>query len=522
MLELAAIPKYVTPDLFKVPAVSVQEVSNEGIQVQFRFQEIQNEGKTVRFWGGVTATYGQTVLKCEELFLDYANKSGKAVGKVRLIDPDGTLEGENLEFNWEKRTGVASNVNANVAGMKLRMSKIEIAPNNWILYDVNGTPSKTHPPEFELGAKRLTLTPGKSGRAIKPTFKLFGTSLGTVPYYNFSLDTRVIGFRLPAINYKRGLGLGVGWNSAFMLGSQTSITGKIATLPKALPSSSIEIASSPIAAENQIGRLTTRPDSGDRLFDSWIDSILVPNKEREARSFRAPRKTFSAGSYWNLSTRGRESDVEELSKPFDIAFEMSGPIGDGGLLGQLRLQRIRGQVTDSYVDRALVQLIAHSSNFDFGNGLGAYIRLDGNSAIEKDNQYSWLRASAVATSNIGNLGTFGIGYSRTFETGTPTFGFDQLYSRNSVNLRSDFDFGSIFASGLIKYDLDRKAWYDVEYSVAFVAGSFEPFFTYRQVPREVQFGIRLRMNDFFDRLSKRKVERKSPPSPKTGSDSAKP
>jgi hypothetical protein len=61
----------------------------------------------------------------------------------------------------------------------------------------------------------------------------------------------------------------------------------------------------------------------------------------------------------------------------------------------------------------------------------------------------------------------------------------------------------------VKYDLDRKEWSSIEYQLSLIAGSFEPYFRFRQNPKETEFGVRIRVNNLFDRLSSRKIERKN-------------
>jgi hypothetical protein len=94
------------------------------------------------------------------------------------------------------------------------------------------------------------------------------------------------------------------------------------------------------------------------------------------------------------------------------------------------------------------------------------------------------------------------------EFGNPLFEIDRLYSRQNFNLRADYKRGPYTTSLIWKYDLDRRKWYDTEYSFALASGSFEPFIGGRLFPKTVVFGVRLRTQDIFDRLSSRTVTRK--------------
>ncbi len=503
MLDLAAISKQIPPDLFRPAPVEIRESQNGDIRIQYRYQQVLVEGQTARFWGGVRVFYGPTILECEELFVDYTQKTGRAVGKVRVTDPDGTLEGADLEFNWVKQTGTASAVNMQVAGVRLKIDKLEIAPEQWIATGFRGTPSKAKRPEFEFSASKLFLRPGKSGRAVRPSVSLFGLKLGTLPSYSFSLDNRVIGLRLPGIGYRQGAGLGLSWASAYLLNDQTSLNGRLNVFPGSLPGYQLELSGSPMKAGKNSGRLSTRSELGDRFGDSWFDSILVTDRVEVNEQLREPRSIYSVGTYWGQSTRGRFADTKRITKPLDVAYEFGGPIGDWGAMAQIRGQRLRGDINENYVNRGLLQFIASSPHIPLNQKLGLAFRFDGGATAGGGTTFSWMRGSGYLLVTPDTKTVVAVGGIWGEESGQANFGWDRLYSERAFHARADVNLGSIKLRGLVKYDFERESWYDVEYGVSFVAGSFEPFFAYRQFPREIQFGVRLRLDEFIELLTRR-------------------
>lgn len=503
MPDLDLVQKYVAKALENQPAV-VQKVDE--LRVEYRFQRVDLETKVYRYWGGVRATYGVSVLLCEELEVDTLNKTGVARGKVQLIDPDGGLEASDLRFSYgeEFKTGSADNVQIQIDRVKVNAQRLRIEGKTWVLENMNLTPSKTRPPEFELRARKVELEPGKSGKARGFGVKFFGWDIGAVPYITFSLDKRVTGFRLPAIAFQRGQGVGVGWGSTFLLNDQTSVTGKFVTLPMQFPSYTFEVAGSSVAPEAMIGRLTTRNDLQERLNDSYFDSVLVQDRNREVRAYRGPKATWSIGSYWNQATRGRAKDSEQISKPFDAAYELGGKLGHrGGYLGQVRAQSIRPDARSSDEFRLASQWIAHSGWYPIGKRLSTGLRLDSDLLGE----YGWLRAAGMLHYDAGKVQLAG-GFTETMEWGRPQFVFDEPFNKRAAHFRADVNLGSITASSLVKYDFERRSWTDVEYGLSLVAGSFEPYLNYRQYPRTLQFGIRLRLQDLFEKLSDRQIEQK--------------
>jgi hypothetical protein len=134
--------------------------------------------------------------------------------------------------------------------------------------------------------------------------------------------------------------------------------------------------------------------------------------------------------------------------------------------------------------------------------------LDGTGVLSEASGFGWLRTAGYLVVKPDPKVSLAAGGLYTVETGTPHFLTDKLYSKRAFHLRGDVDLGSIRATSLVKYDIDRASWYDVEYGFAFAAGSFEPYLNYRQFPRELQFGVRLRVDEFLDLLTDRNVQRR--------------
>ena len=73
--------------------------------------------------------------------------------------------------------------------------------------------------------------------------------------------------------------------------------------------------------------------------------------------------------------------------------------------------------------------------------------------------------------------------------------------------RADYMVGPFTFRFLNKYNIDTKQWYDREYEIALVAREFEPYIIYRQFPSETRIGIRFRIDNLRDRLTRRSQDR---------------
>ncbi|HRF59213.1 MAG TPA: hypothetical protein PLH94_04780 [Fimbriimonadaceae bacterium] len=490
--------------------VQVERV-DEVLLVEWRSKKVDLANRTATFGGGIKATYGPTTLYADSLFVDSANRQGRAEGNVRLIDPDGTLEGSNLSFDWGKRTGSAENVAIEIDRIQILVKRLEIEPGRWTLIDAYGTPSLQKPREVAIRSRRIVLQPGRRGYAEHPTLEMFGRRILQYPARaTFSLDRRVSGFRLPAISFRRGNGFGMAWNSSTLLGDQASLSAILGAFPGALPSYGLEFAWSGVEPTKATGLIAPRTDLGERFGESYLDSIAVPSVETEDEYLRNERRTLSAGSYWNQGTRGRIVDPSAISKRWEIAGEIGGPIGRGGGYVQVRGQSLRPGNADPFRERAVLYGSWTTGEFDFTNNLSARLRVDGAGYVGSGDSYTWLRTLTGVSYRPNPTVKVSAGYVQGFESGTPMFAFDPLFSTHAWHLRADFNFGNIQASVLGKYDVNRREWYDKEYGFSFIAGSFEPFVIWRQFPNDVRFGARLRIDALLGRLQKRKQERDTP------------
>ena len=81
------------------------------------------------FSGSVKIKYDQTEITCQKLTLDLKRFHGLAEGGVELHDPEAYLSTEMLEFNWQDKTGRATNVFVQMGNMRIVAETLEIAPD---------------------------------------------------------------------------------------------------------------------------------------------------------------------------------------------------------------------------------------------------------------------------------------------------------------------------------------------------------------------------------------------------------
>lgn len=494
------------------PAAIIRQVQqvDEVLRVEWRFQEADAENQTALFTGGVVATYGPTTLYADELFVDSLNGRGHARGKVRIVDPEGILEAADLEFDWRAGTGTAREVRAEAYGMRLRIGRVEIGPKEWVGYDVYGTPCNGQPPSIAVSSPRVTLRTGVGGRATTPTFEFYGLKLGPAPTLGFSLDRRIDGFRWPSIGYRREDGVGVSWESGFFVDAddRTAVSGDFQAFQGTLPTFKVQVTNSLLPPTPDSGFLAPQTDLDERFTTGYMDTLYIRKPQREDNYFRQKRRTWSIASEWNRATSARLEDSERISKEWEGIVEQSGPMGPFGYLVQARFQSIRPDGETPFRQRGILAGTVHTGAVPVLPNVDLRLRLDGFGTTGSGREYGWVRALGGVTWEANPQLRLTAAYMHGWDAGTPQFGFDPLYSTSAIHLRADLYLGPLTFNVLAKRDLNQGDWYDHEFGVAWVAGCFEPFIQTRESPRQLQFGIRFRLDQFFNRIEQRNLERR--------------
>lgn len=464
---------------------------------------------TVLYTNGVTAIYGPTTIKAESLSINHAKGIMFAKGSVNLYDPDGTLEAEDLELHWKETpwTATAHGIVAEIAGATLKAESADLNPTKWVLTNVYGTSCHRQPPLYSVFLPKLTVIPGRRGRAERPKIFLFGKQIFTLPSQSFNLDPRVQGFRIPSVGYRKDEGLGVNWDSGFLLTENTSIAAAAGSFKKSLPTYSASVSRSWIPSDSTRALMTPRSDLAERFSFGYMESIEVPRLESERAVLRDRRNGVSIGTTWNQGT-GDLNGTWFFSKPIDLTYERGGPIGDWSFMSQTRVQQIK-EKTSSTVNRAVLLGSVGTPIWPLGRNLLAMGRTDVG-GFAGNQSFGWVRSSMSVVARPHKVLTLGAALVGEREFGVPDFAIDRPIDRNGMHLRADFNFGATRFSYLTKYDTHLH-WYDREYSVSQVIGCLEAYTQYRKVPNNYRFGVKLRIDQFIDLMTRREFKRSDRP-----------
>ncbi|HRJ27694.1 MAG TPA: hypothetical protein PLO61_09335 [Fimbriimonadaceae bacterium] len=501
--------------VLRAQAPPVQQQLDDRLVVEWRTQKVDPKSNRLFFSDGVKATYGPTTLWADELILDLDQKTGRARGNVRLLDPEGELRGEQLEFNWETRSGQASQAVVEIAGLRLSVSNIQISPNRWVLQQVKVSGSDRNGDAITFRARELDLKIGESGRASQPGLGLGSWVIAPLPVVRFSLDSKSRGLELPSLSWRRRVGFGLNWEITEPLTAQGIVGGRFNAFPNSRPSLSLVSALSGLPSDRIQTELTPRDDLDEPFRESYWDNVSVRRPEDEARDLHPERRTLGAGVGWNLSTRARPQDFNTVQRAWDFVGELGGPFSGGGGFLQIRYQRIREDSTTSAQQRLLARTSITSDLWSLSDRASVRLRLDAMGTTGYGQSFGWLRAQAGLLFEVNSELIWSWAVAGGVQSGRAPFRFDPLVALNTASSRLDWRLGNYHLNLLMRIDLDRRSVLSREASFSFVAGAFEPFIAWREFPSDIRIGFTFRGNEVFDRLKLRGASR-SQSDPKKG------
>ncbi|MDH4389389.1 MAG: hypothetical protein QE269_11760, partial [Fimbriimonas sp.] len=341
----------------------VQQSQVEDIEIRAYDIERHLPNGYVIYRGGVEAIIGVTRIVTDTLIVRDApegaelvdvqdggqtyrlgNHEARAIGAIKIIDPDGTIQASDLWVTWVKDLAKDSPT-ARARGFKVEIGKFLMNADeatkigtSWDLSNVRATTDKSSRPLYTLSMDHLLIEPGRQGTGKGVSISLLGTKLPKIPSMAFSLDRRARATRIPQLSYRQRDGFGVAWDGNFVSGDQSLLTTSISSFPKLPPTFVTTYSSSRIPYEKSIqNQFQTQSDLGERNPFSFFGNIYMADIEAQNSFQSAPRDTFQVSTTFNVGTFGRRSDLQGLySKPIEVLQEKTGQKNGYAFATQLR------------------------------------------------------------------------------------------------------------------------------------------------------------------------------------------
>lgn len=486
------------------------------------------------FRGGVTAKYGVSIIKTDTLVVRRGDPSeppieievegrkitlkpeeAYALGKIELEDPDVQLQASEIWISLaplsdpnQEQARVQSLV-ARVGNLNIRATAATKTLNGWLLKNAEASTCRQKTPSLAMSVESVLIQPGKKAhlRGIRP--KIFGRTIARIPSSSITLDRRTQGQRIPSINFTQQFGWGIQWQAVRELGTQAQLSGFLNSAEKIRPTFGFTYGFSRVRPEEAgFAQFVPQSDFGERTILGFFETIYSSRIEDQAGIYAQKRENFSFSTSANVGTFGRQSDFRDVyTKPFEVALETGGPIGNGwGYISQSRAMAISQNGGRTYA-RGLVSGSALAPVHRHGNLISS-IRFDG--GIRLDQQGSaWFGAEAGISYQANSFSRLSLGLYGFENFGQTLFTGDNFISNQGAVIRTDFGIGTGGATNLSlmwRYD-PAKGWFDRQYRFSQVMGCIEPLVVYRENPNMYQFGLSFRLDSALNVLQQRQPNR---------------
>jgi len=455
---------------------------------------------------GVIAKYDVEILTAQHLELHNRERYGMARGSVHLIDPDGTMDADDLTFSWDpvKRYIIASNVLVKIAGAVIRARHADLRAGRWTLTDFYFTTDRLRPPLYSLQGSSIVIYPGHDAKIKSPELSIFGQHVYGLPSETINLDPRATGLRPPNLEYRREAGFGINWVSGVLLDKSSTLEFHADSYPGSRPGDGAVVTRSFANPDLAQRLIAPRSEFSQRFDFGFFENVLVADPLSENHYLSEPRNSISVESSQNNGVSGRGTPDEDFSLPVAIEYERGGNIIGFPMLNDVRLENI-----ESVGDHDVTRLVSASSvdlpSIRFARNLLLISRVDG-SLFFSGSAFGWVRATSGLVYSPLRWLHFSAGATGGIESGTPDFDIDPLHTVNGYTLRADYHLGPRKFGVMTRYDT-KLGWYDREYTFTQAMGSLEAYFIYRQYPEDYRYGITLRLDQFENLLKRRTFRR---------------
>jgi hypothetical protein len=466
-------------------------------------------GKTT-YDGNVTVIYEPTQIRADHVEYWEKERRGVAEGNVLLTDPEGTIKARRIALNWTDNSAEAEDVEARVGGFYLKARSASLPARRpdgttvWTFEGVEFTNCQRDEPSYLVQAEKLVVTLGKGATATKVTLMLLGKKVGTLPRYTFSLDRMNKGIGFPVITRSRDGKFGATWDSGLLLGKNFALDYSLNVFQKRYPTGRLSLTRSFLKGSSGFP-IAPIDEFGERFAYGYLEGVRIPSLDWEESLFRAKRNAVAVATTWN-STPVTRRENQLFNKPVELAYELGTSLGRGwnGLF-LLKAESIEPVGGDAQT-RGTLAAGFMSPRFKLGPKVFGLARVETEQFVGKTT-YGWARGSMTLLYQANDNLRFGLGYVNSLDYGTPQFVIDPLAFGHSLHARMDAELGPRRLSVLFKYDMDRRRRFDFEFRFSQVIGCLDIFVQNRDFPRSFQIGVRLRGQDFIERLRGRTVKR---------------
>ncbi len=170
------------------PAFAQKEKINEPIIVNGDTVEYSTDNKEITASGKVMVMYRGTKLTCNKLTVNTQTKDAKAEGDVRIEDEKGLMEGREITYNFDKKTGNITDASFRYPPYFGKAKTIQrVSEEEFIIIDGYATTCDLGHPHYRIRSKKIKFFPGNKIQTKGNLFYVDGAPMMYLPWFNYSL-----------------------------------------------------------------------------------------------------------------------------------------------------------------------------------------------------------------------------------------------------------------------------------------------------------------------------------------------
>lgn len=168
--------------------------------------EYSTDSKSVTATGNVFISYKGAKLTCDKIVVDMNKKIGKAQGNVRLEDEKGIMLGEEIEYNFDKKTGSiinASFLSSPYFGKAKELKRL--SDEEFVSYRGYLTTCSFDVPHYRIKSRKTKVFPGNKIQTEEDTLYIGKWPIISIPRYSHMLTDPMMHVQLtPGTSSKWG------------------------------------------------------------------------------------------------------------------------------------------------------------------------------------------------------------------------------------------------------------------------------------------------------------------------------
>ncbi|MCX7992225.1 MAG: hypothetical protein N2651_01015 [Fimbriimonadales bacterium] len=458
--------------------------------LQYALQRTPEGEWLLELIGKVSIEYQGRRLQGEQFLLDTEAARVRSDAPFSLITSEGVLNGQRVDYFYERGRGRFEGVQANLLGVYLDAALLEGSLDDFSAREVVVSTCDPLRPPIQIRASGVRLRYGARLTLRNARLFIYGQPLFALPQLTVRVreTAEIVSLPSPVYSAETGWGARVRLELPFTENTlvQASAVGYLRAVPEIRVVAGVALSGGdPILGE---------PDLRLRFEQSALYNL------RESPERTPPTR--------GVTLRGEyASDIRPLLAPRE---RLRLSRREGGVFTSLQYQGGFGEASLRYgevSERVDAQRTPWRTRFSLEGDWLQPLWSKGDAVLRLHlwasythyvgvGDYQWIRPQLELLWQPHETLSLMIGYARASTRGDSPFLTEQLRARRELSLRSDYQHGNLRFGALFKYDVEKHDLYDVQLLIGWRDRCLEPYLFWRRTPSAALLGVNLTTLNF--------------------------